>query len=86
MDSSKTLESNAMDFDLDGSNGERIPEVNIVEEDVQNTNLAVELLWIHHHMGHALFAKLQEMAKQGASPSRLKNCPIPAEKPGGESK
>jgi hypothetical protein len=28
-------------------------------------------------MGHAPFAKLQEMAKQGALPGRLKNCPIP---------
>jgi hypothetical protein len=60
MDTSKTLESNVMDFNLDGSNSERIPEVNIIEEDVQNTNLAAELLWIHHRMGHAPFAKLQE--------------------------
>jgi hypothetical protein len=26
------------DFDLDGTNGEKIPEVNIIEEDVWNTN------------------------------------------------
>jgi hypothetical protein len=77
MDPRKTLEHSAMDFDLDGGNGEKIPEVNIIEEDVQNTNLAAELLWIHHHMGHAPFVKLQEMARQRALPARLKNCPIP---------
>jgi hypothetical protein len=65
------------DFDLNGANGEKIPEVNIIEKDVKGTNLAAELLRIHHHMQHALFAKLQELAKQGALPMRLRNCPIP---------
>jgi tRNA A37 threonylcarbamoyltransferase TsaD len=44
---------------------------------VQSTNLAAELLQIHHCMGHVLFSKLQEMAKQGALPARLKHCQIP---------
>jgi hypothetical protein len=39
-----------------------------MENATQPTNLAAELLRIHHHMGHAPFAKLQEMAKQGALP------------------
>jgi hypothetical protein len=32
---------------------------------------------MHHRMAHAPFAKIQEMAKQGALPRRLANCPIP---------
>jgi hypothetical protein len=67
----------ATDFDLDGAKGEQIPEINIVEEDVQSTNLAAEILCIHHRMGHAPFSKIQEMARQGALPARFKNCPIP---------
>jgi hypothetical protein len=67
------------DFDLNGpaGNNEQCQEVNLIEEDVQPTNLAAELLRIHHRMGHAPFAKLQEMAKQGALPTRLRNCPVP---------
>jgi hypothetical protein len=49
----------------------------LIKEDVQPTNLAAKLLWIHHRMGHAPFAKLQEMAKQGALPTQLRNCPVP---------
>jgi hypothetical protein len=64
----------ATDFNLDG---EKIPEINIIEEDVQSMNLVTELLQIHHCMGHPPFPKLQEMAKQGTLLARLKNCPIP---------
>jgi hypothetical protein len=71
-------EPTTTDFSLTGTTeGEKLPEVDIMEEDTQPTNLAAELLRIHHRMGHAPFAKLQEMAKQGALPGRLKNCPIP---------
>jgi hypothetical protein len=71
-------EPTTTDFSLNGTTeGEKLPEVDIMEEDTQPTNLAAELLRIHHRMGHAPFAKLQEMAKQGALPGRLKNCPIP---------
>jgi hypothetical protein len=73
----KPIKPTAADYDLNGANGEKITEVNIIEEDVQGTNLAVELLRIHHCMGHALFAKLQELAKQRSLPARLRNCPIP---------
>jgi hypothetical protein len=52
-------------------------EVNVVEDDVQPTNLAAKLLRIHDWMGHAPFAKLQETAKQGALPTQLINCPVP---------
>jgi hypothetical protein len=65
------------DFNLDGENSkesERLPEVNIIEEDIQPANLAAKLLRVHHRMGHAPFKKLQEMARQGALPGRLKNC------------
>jgi hypothetical protein len=67
------------EFDLngEGTECERLPEINLIEEDVQQNNLAAELLRIHHRMGHAPFPKLQEMAKQGALPRRLRNCPIP---------
>jgi hypothetical protein len=74
---SEPVEPMATNFDLDGAKGEQIPEINIVEEDVQSTNLAAEILHIHHHMGHAPFSKIQEMARQGALLARLKNCPIP---------
>jgi transposase InsO family protein len=72
-----TTELTTTNFDLNGTNGDNIPEVNIIEEDVQSINLSAELLRIHHRMGHALFTKLQELAKQGALLARLKNCPIP---------
>jgi hypothetical protein len=66
-------EPTTTDFSLNGTTeGEKLPEVDIMEEDTQPTNLAAELLRIHHRMGHAPFAKLQEMAKQGALPGRLK--------------
>jgi hypothetical protein len=70
---------NTTGFDLNGPSGEteQCEEVNLIEEHVQPTNLAAELLQIHHRMGHAPFTKLQEMAKQGAIPTRLKKCPIP---------
>jgi hypothetical protein len=42
------IKPTATDFDLNGVSGEKIPEVNIIEEDVQGTNLAAELLRIHH--------------------------------------
>jgi hypothetical protein len=74
---SEPVEPTATNFDLDGGKGEQILEINIVEEDVQSTNLAAELLRIHHHMGHAPFSKLQEIAKQGALLARLKKCLIP---------
>jgi hypothetical protein len=65
-------------FSLNGTTeGEKLPEVDIIEEDTQPTNLAAELLRVHHRMRHAPFAKLQEMARQGALPGRSKNCPIP---------
>jgi Reverse transcriptase (RNA-dependent DNA polymerase) len=71
---------NTTEFDLNGptEEDEQCEEVNLIEEDVQPTNMAAEILQIHHRMGHAPFAKLQEMAKQGALPRRLKNCPIPS--------
>jgi hypothetical protein len=71
--------TNVTDFDLNGpeTEQEQEQEVNLVEEDEQPTNLAAEILRIHHRMGHAPFSKLQEMARQGALPTRLKNCPIP---------
>jgi hypothetical protein len=36
----KPIEPTATNFDLNGVGGEKIPEVNIVEEDIQGTNLA----------------------------------------------
>jgi hypothetical protein len=74
---SEPVKPTATDFDLDGGKGEQILEIHIVEEDVQSTNLAAEILQINHHMGHAPFSKLQEMARQGVLLARLKNCPIP---------
>jgi hypothetical protein len=69
-------EPTATNFDLNGTNESNLPEVNIIEKDIQSTNLSAELLRIHHRMGHAPFTKLQELAKQGTLPARLKNCPI----------
>jgi hypothetical protein len=57
---SETIKPFATDFDLDGSNSEQIPEINFIEEDMQSTNLAAELLQIHHCVDHVLFSKLQE--------------------------
>jgi hypothetical protein len=67
------------EFDLNGEGTEcvRLPDVNVIEEDVQPSNLAAELLRVHHRMGHAPFAKIQEMARQGGLPRRLRNCPVP---------
>jgi hypothetical protein len=67
-------------FLIDGPNpdNEQCQEVRRRErEDDVPSNLAAELLRIHHRMGHAPFPKLQEMARQGAIPGRLHNCPIP---------
>jgi hypothetical protein len=51
------IKPTATDFNLNRVSGEKIPEVNIIEEDVQGTNLAAEILRIHHCMGHMLFAQ-----------------------------
>jgi hypothetical protein len=73
----ETTPSEPTDFDLNGTNESNLPEVNVIEEDIQRTNLSAKLLRIHHRMDHAPFRKLQELAKQGALLARLKNCPIP---------
>jgi hypothetical protein len=68
--------TNTTDFNLNGpTEVEHENDVNLVEEDVQPTNLAAELLRMHHHIAHAPFAKIQEMVKQGALPRRLAKLP-----------
>jgi hypothetical protein len=53
-----------VDFDLDGATGNSRPIIVEDEEDVQPTNLATEMLRIHHQCGHISFARIQEMVKQ----------------------
>jgi hypothetical protein len=68
-------------FEIDGQthDWEQCQDVQMKEDEVTEciANRTAELLHIHHRMGHAPFKKLQEMAKQGALPTRLRNCPIP---------
>jgi hypothetical protein len=64
-------------FNLDGATGKSKPIIVEDEEDVQPTNLAAEMLWIHHQCGHISFARIQEMAKLGMIPKRLAKCPVP---------
>jgi hypothetical protein len=68
-----TTKPTTTDFDLSRTHGDNIPVVNIIEEDVQGTNLAAELLQIHHQMGHAPFTKLQELAKPFWQDSKVSN-------------
>jgi hypothetical protein len=65
-----------VNFDLNGSTQKSRPTVVEDEEDVQPTNLAAEMLWLHHKFGHIYFARLQEMAKLGIIPKRLARYPI----------
>jgi transposase InsO family protein len=66
-----------VDFDLDGASGKSRPIIVEDEEDVQPTNLAAEMLWIHHQCGHISFARIQEMAELGIIPTRLAKYPVP---------
>ena len=54
-----------------------LPTIIQDEEDQQPSSPAAELLRYHQRFGHASFAKLQELAKQGSLPSHLSKCPIP---------
>ena len=51
----------------------------IEEDDIQlrTEKMEAELLQFHYRFGHAPFSKLQEMARQGLLPRRLRNCRIP---------
>jgi transposase InsO family protein len=69
--------AHTVDFDLDGATGKSKPIIVEDEEDVQPTNLAAEMLQIHHQCGHISFARIQEMAKLGMLPKRLAKCPVP---------
>jgi hypothetical protein len=73
-------ETKAIEFNINGPdlNNEQCQTVRVNgENEYAPSNLAAELLRIHHRMGHAPFRKLQEMARQGALPGRYRNCPIP---------
>jgi hypothetical protein len=55
--------------------------LNIIQEDMpvqQQEQTDEAKLWeLHHQYGHAPFAKLCEMAKQGVIPRRLAKCRVP---------
>jgi hypothetical protein len=66
-----------VDFDLGWATGKSRPIIVEDKKDVQPTNLAAEMLRIHHQCGHISFARIQEMAKLGMIPKRLAKCPVP---------
>ena len=57
---------------------EKVVHVIPNEEEVPIENPTVELLRVHHRLGHLSFAKIQEMARRGELPKRLGSCAVPA--------
>jgi hypothetical protein len=65
-----------VDFDLDGASGKSRPIIVEDEEDVQPTNLAAEMLRIHHQCGQISFARHDTQNKGRMAGSNLFGMPI----------
>lgn len=81
-DEESISDSQPRQFDLNGpttaqDKHQHLPTVITDEEDRQGETPAAELLRIHYDFGHTSFSKLQQMAKHGVIPYRLRNCAVP---------
>ena len=68
---------NAIRFQFDSLNG-RAKILDPVNQEDAISNREAEVLQCHRDFGHVPFPKLQRMAKNGITPSRLASCPIPS--------